>query len=102
MEHVEAEGMSRLPDRLEFDWDIDTGKVPGPSAEAVLAHARDARALGCLSSPSGAYTEADPLTTRVGMAMLLLWMGYRLPAEFADDVLAVVDEDEPGAVPVAY
>ncbi|MCO6439927.1 MAG: hypothetical protein J5I81_02335, partial [Nitrococcus mobilis] len=89
MEHVEAVRMTAGPPALlEFDWDMDTGEVRGPGAAEVLAWAAEAREIGYLSDPSGAYTEEDPLTTRAGMAMLLLNMCYRLPPEFVDDVPA--------------
>lgn len=79
-----------------------TGEVCGPSAAKMLAAATEAREIGYLSAPSGAYTEEDSLTTRAGIAMLLLSLSYKLPPEFVEDVPVLPPEDADSEFPLSY
>ena len=77
-----------------FAWNPATGEVAGAKAASIQAAAEEARAEGMVSdTPSGLYTESDPLTTWEGMAVLIASLGFRVPPALADH-LPEVDQPE--------
>lgn len=79
---AEAFGRSREP--LEFEWDPETGEVSGPGAALVSQAAEEVREQGAIHLHTGQWTEADPLTTREGMAMLIAYMALRVPDSLSE------------------
>ena len=90
--NLEPTGAGRCP--LSFTWSPGTGEVAGTGAAFIRERAEEARGDGCMShTPTGLYSEADPLTTWEGMAVLIAWSGYRVPAVMGD-LLPVLDQPD--------
>lgn len=89
---------------VSFTWNPETGEVAGTGDAFLQRVAEEARRDGYMhDTASGLYTEADPLTTWEGMAVLVACSLYRVPAILAAH-LPEVDQPDPDEydVPIIF